>query len=59
MIAYVSKDDPMFQRLTRGRESLHADFTQESFETVCQQRFQLVEKHPVKGNLRWLYLCQK
>jgi len=59
VLEYVSKDDALFQQLTRGREYLHADFTQESFETVCQQRFKLVEKHPVKGNLRWLYLFRK
>jgi len=59
IIEYVSKDDPMFQRLTRGREALHADFTQEVFEAECQRRFTIAEKLPVKGELRWLYLLRK
>lgn len=59
VIEYVSKDDPLFRRLTRGRDALHESFTQESFEAVCRQRFAVVEKHPVKGDLRWLYLLRK
>jgi 2-polyprenyl-3-methyl-5-hydroxy-6-metoxy-1,4-benzoquinol methylase len=59
VLEYVAKNDPMFQRITRGREALHADFTQEAFEAACQQRFNVIEKHPVKGNLRWLYLLGK
>ncbi|HEX3685183.1 MAG TPA: class I SAM-dependent methyltransferase [Bryobacteraceae bacterium] len=59
VLEYVSKDDPMFQRITRGREALHADFTQEAFELACQQQFTVIQKQPVKGNLRWLYLLGK
>ncbi len=59
ILEYVSKNDPMFQRLTRGRASLHQDFTQQSFEAACRQRFVIVEKVAVKGDLRWLYLLQK
>jgi SAM-dependent methyltransferase len=59
IVEFISKDDPLFRRLTRGREALHETFTQEAFETTCQQRFHLVDKQPVKGNLRWLYLLQK
>ena len=59
IIEYVSKDDPLFRRLTRGRDALHESFTQESFEAACRQRFIIVEKQPVKGDLRWLYLLRK
>jgi SAM-dependent methyltransferase len=59
ILEYVSKDDPLFRRLTRGRESLHESYTQQSFEAACRQRFTVVEKHPVKGDLRWLYLLRK
>jgi SAM-dependent methyltransferase len=59
VLEYVAKDDPLFQRITRGREALHADFTQEAFEVACQQRFSLIAKHPVKGTLRWVYLLGK
>jgi 2-polyprenyl-3-methyl-5-hydroxy-6-metoxy-1,4-benzoquinol methylase len=59
IVEFVSKDDPLFRRLTRGREALHETFTQEAFEATCQQRFYLIDKQPVKGNLRWLYLLRK
>lgn len=59
IIEYVSKDDPLFRRLTRGRDALHESYTQESFEAACETRFTVVEKQPVKGNLRWLYLLRK
>jgi SAM-dependent methyltransferase len=59
IIEYVSKDDPLFRRLTRGREALHEGFTQEAFESRCRQRFQIAAKQPVKGTLRWLYLLRK
>jgi SAM-dependent methyltransferase len=59
IVEYVSKEDPLFQRLTRGRESLHAGFSQESFEAASRRRFSLIDKCQVKGNLRWLYLFRK
>ena len=59
VIEYVSREDPMFERLTRGREHLHSHFSQEFFEAACNQQFILMEKHSVKGGLRWLYLLQK
>lgn len=59
IIEFVSKEDPLFRRLTRGREALHESFTQEAFEARCREQFHLVEKHPVKGDLRWLYLLKK
>jgi SAM-dependent methyltransferase len=59
VIEYVSREDPMFERLTRGRERLHAHFSQELFEAACSRQFILMEKHSVKRDLRWLYLLQK
>ena len=59
ILEYVSKDDPMFQCIARGREALHADFTREAFEFACRRRFHVIHKQPVKGDLRWLYLLRK
>ncbi|HEV8524121.1 MAG TPA: class I SAM-dependent methyltransferase, partial [Terriglobales bacterium] len=44
IIEYVSSEDPMFRRLTRGREELHRDFTQAYFEAVCARHFDTVRK---------------
>jgi hypothetical protein len=59
IVEYVSKEDEMFRRLTRGREALHQNFTQEYFENAFGARFQVLEKHALKGELRWLYLLEK
>ena len=59
IVEYVSKEDPLFRRLTRGRDALHESYTQESFEAACRQRFLIVDKQQVKGELRWLYLLRK
>jgi hypothetical protein len=59
IIEYVSKEDPLFRRLTRGRDALHESYTQESFEAACRERFLIVAKQPVKGDLRWVYLLRK
>lgn len=59
IVEYVSPDDEMFKTLTRGRESLQPDFTQQGFEQAFQSRFQIINKRQVKTNLRWLYLLRK
>lgn len=59
ILEYVDREDPLFQQLLRGRDALHRGFTKESFENTCQQQFTIVEKQPVKGDLRTLYLLRK
>ena len=59
IIEYIDPKDPMFQALLRGRDALHATFGAELFETICQKRFTILQKQPVKGSLRTLYLLQK
>jgi SAM-dependent methyltransferase len=59
VIEYVSKEDPMFRKLTRGREILHQDYTREYFEAVCQERFSIIKKQQVQGDLRCLYLLER
>jgi SAM-dependent methyltransferase len=59
ILEYVDRADPMFQQLLRGRDALHDNFTREFFESTCQQQFTIVEKQPVKSNLRALYLLRK
>lgn len=59
IIEYIDPADPLFQALLRGRDALHATFGTELFETTCQKRFTILQKQPVKGSLRTLYLLQK
>ena len=59
IIEYVSKEDPMFRQITRGRDHLHQSFTQDAFEKACLKHFTLVRSQPVKEGLRRLYLLRK
>lgn len=59
VIEFVHPEDPQFQRLTRGREHLHRDLTQEVFEKECQTRFELVSRTSVQGTNRLLYVWRK
>ena len=59
LIEYVDPSDPMFRRLARGRDPLHADLTPNSFEGACRRRFEVVRKTPLGGCRRVLYLLRK
>src|ERR1017187_3193072 len=59
IIEFVPTDDKMFQIIARGREHLHTDLTQASFEAACQRRFQIVRSKQIDGTGRQLYLLRK
>ncbi len=58
LIEYVGLNDPMFQKLLRGRQALHQDFTREFFEQTCKGRFHIIESKQVQAD-RWLYLLRR
>ncbi len=59
VIEYVPPDDPMFRRLTRGREHLHCDLTREAFEDACEEFFEPMRAERLGDTGRWLYLLSK
>jgi len=59
IVEYIGPGDPMFRRLTRGRDHLHADLTPERFEDACLEHFDIVERAPLPACLRTLYLLRK
>ena len=59
VIEFVAPDDPMFRRLTRGRDHLFTDLTPSRFEAVCRRRFEIVRCQHLGRTSRWLYLLQK
>jgi SAM-dependent methyltransferase len=59
IVEFVAPDDPMFQRLTRGRDHLFKDLTNESFRTACEQRFDVILCRRLSGANRWIYLLKK
>ena len=59
VIEYVGPADPMFRRIARGREALHADFTPERFEAEVGRRFEIAGCHPIEGSDRRLYRLRR
>ena len=57
VIEYVDPADPMFRRLTRGRDALHAALTPAAFEAAAARRFTVVRKQ--EQGTRTLYLLRK
>ncbi|HEX9611611.1 MAG TPA: class I SAM-dependent methyltransferase [Gemmatimonadales bacterium] len=59
VIEFIPPDDPLFRRLTRGREALFADLTAPAFEAAAKRRFVVLGSQPVPGTGRRLYLLRK
>ena len=59
VIEYVDPSDPMFRRITRGRDALHAELTPERFEAACARRFEIVRAGSQGGPTRRMYLLAK
>lgn len=59
VIEYVDPADPMFRRLTRGRDDLFRDLTQAVFEEECSRHFKIVRSLPLDDAKRCLYLMRK
>lgn len=59
VIEFVPMNDPMFQRLLRGRGSLFAQYNREVFEAACQRHFEIVRSSELPGTGRRLYLLKK
>ncbi|MCB0219851.1 MAG: class I SAM-dependent methyltransferase [Chrysiogenetes bacterium] len=58
VIEYVDPADPMFRRIVRGRENLHAGLTPERFEAAWKARFEVARSEKI-GQTRALYLMRR
>jgi SAM-dependent methyltransferase len=59
LIEFVDCDDPMFRRLSRGRDELYSHFHADLFEQCAAARFDVVRKRAITGSKRTLYLLRK
>lgn len=59
LIEFIAPDDPMFRRITRGREELYRDLSREGFEAACRRHFEVVRSTTLPGSSRTLYLLRK
>lgn len=58
-IEFVAPDDPMFQKIVRGRDELYSHLTQAGFEAAAARSFDLVRSRRIDGMHRWLYLYRR
>jgi SAM-dependent methyltransferase len=56
IVEYIGPGDPMFQRLTRGRDALHQSLNEEVFEQVWKTRFEILNSAEIPNSGRKLYL---
>jgi SAM-dependent methyltransferase len=59
LIEFVDCEDPMFRRLSRGRDALYAHLHADLFEQCAAERFEIVRQRAITGSKRTLYLLQK
>jgi SAM-dependent methyltransferase len=59
VVEFVTPDDPMFRRLTRGRDYLFKDLSNDTFGNACLQRFDIIRSRQLAGASRWIYLLRK
>jgi SAM-dependent methyltransferase len=59
LIEFVASEDPMFQKLVRGRQGLYSHLTNVVFEAAAAPRFELVRSARIHGLHRWLYLFRR
>ncbi len=59
VIEFVAPEDPMFRRIARGRDRLHAGLTREVFEAACGAYFRIERCDRADGATRALYLLRK
>ncbi len=59
IIEFVAPGDSMFRRISRGRDHLHADLTEELFEATVARHFSVVRKLHIEGSHRTLYVLRR
>jgi SAM-dependent methyltransferase len=59
IIEFVAPDDPMFRQIARGRDHLHRDLTNESFQRAAEKYFNILSRQQLSRQTRWLYVLQK
>jgi SAM-dependent methyltransferase len=59
IIEYVGTEDSMFRKLTRGRDHLHAELSEETFVAQSSPFFEVVQREALPEAHRSLYLLRK
>jgi hypothetical protein len=57
VIEFVGRDDEMVARLLANKDDQYGDYHAAAFEGLLADRFDIVEKQPLKGGKRTIYLA--
>ena len=55
IIEFISKDDPMVQRLLLNKDDTYTDYHREAFEGYLQRWFRVETQAELPGGTRFLY----
>jgi SAM-dependent methyltransferase len=58
-LEFVPPSDPLFRRLSRGRDHLYTGLTRSSFERACERHFEVLKAEPLPSGDRVAYLLRK
>jgi SAM-dependent methyltransferase len=58
IIEFVPPSDPLFRRIARGRDHLHARFNESTFESAAREFFDIERKEPLPETDRVIYLLR-
>ena len=59
ILEWVPKEDPMVQRLLASREDVFPDYTEAGFRSAFEPTWSIVDRLPVSGTPRVLYLMRR
>ena len=59
VVEYVGPQDPMFKRISRGRDHLHVGLTEEYFESVARQYFEIIRAERLGDTHRRIYMMRR
>lgn len=59
VVEFVAPQDPMFRKITRGRDHLFSALTREVFEQTSRKHFEIARCERLDQTDRWLYLMKK
>jgi len=58
VIEFVDKRDPMVQRLLQNKDDQYGEYTQEEFERLLAERYEILRTEPLPSGTRTLYHAQ-
>ena len=59
VIEFVSKSDPMVEKLLRNKDDRYEDYDQAFLEECLERHFEIVRKLPLESGTRTLYLGRR